>query len=85
MLTSMRLLNFKSWADPNDITLKPITAFFGANSSGKSSLMQATLLLKQTSESADRAMTLQFGERNSLVAWVISAASYTITLARTNW
>lgn len=67
MLTRLRLHNFKSWADTGDIALKPITGFFGTNSSGKTSLLQALLLLKQTSESADRGLTLQFGERNSLV------------------
>src|SRR5258706_3716848 len=67
MLTHLRLGNFKSWADTGDLTLKPITGFFGANSSGKTSLLQALLLLKQTADSADRGLTLQFGEKNSLV------------------
>lgn len=67
MLTHLRLQNFKSWADTGDIVLKPITGFFGTNSSGKTSLLQSLLLLKQTAESADRGLTLQFGERNSLV------------------
>lgn len=49
MLTRMRLENFKSWRDTGSIRLAPITGFFGANSSGKTSLLQALLLLKQTS------------------------------------
>jgi predicted ATPase len=52
-LLSMRLENFKSWKDTGAITLRPLTAFFGVNSSGKSSLLQALLLLKQTTESRD--------------------------------
>ncbi len=67
MITHLRLGNFKSWADTGDLALKPITGFFGANSSGKTSLIQALLLLKQTADSADRGLVLQFGEKNSLV------------------
>ena len=61
MLTRLRLQNFKSWKDTGDIPLKPITVFFGANSSGKTSLLQAPLLLKQTYESSDRAQVFHFG------------------------
>lgn len=65
MLTRLRLENFKSWQDTGDIALKPITGFFGANSSGKSGLIQALLLLKQTAESADRGIVFDFGGVNS--------------------
>ena len=67
MLTRLRLRNFKSWKDTGDIVLRPITAFFGANSSGKTSLLQALLLLKQTSESSDRGRVFHFGNRQTLV------------------
>lgn len=67
MLTRLRLRNFKSWKDTGDIALRPITAFFGANSSGKTSLLQSILLLKQTSESSDRAQVFHFGDRRTLV------------------
>jgi predicted ATPase len=67
MLTRLKLGNFKSWATTGDLVLKPITGFFGANSSGKTSILQALLLLKQTADSADRGLVLQFGEKNSLV------------------
>ena len=67
MLTRLELRNFKSWAATGDVRLAPITGFFGTNSSGKTSLLQALLLLKQTADSADRGLTLQFGEKNSLV------------------
>ena len=68
MLTNLRISNFKSWAATGDIRLAPITGFFGANSSGKTSLLQALLLLKQTSDSADRGLALQFGDKSSLVS-----------------
>ena len=61
MLTRLRLKNFKSWQDTQDIALKPITGFFGANSSGKSGLIHALLLLKQTADSADRGIVFHFG------------------------
>ncbi len=61
MLTRLSLENFKSWKFTQDIALKPITGFFGANSSGKSSLIHALLLLKQTADSADRGIVFHFG------------------------
>jgi predicted ATPase len=67
MLTRLQLRNFKSWADTGNIRLKPITGFFGANSSGKTSLLQALLLLKQTADSSDRGLALHFGDKKALV------------------
>lgn len=61
MLTRMRLQGFKSWHDTGNVELRPITGIFGANSSGKTSLLQALLLLKQTADSPDRSLTLHFG------------------------
>ena len=67
MLTHLRLKNFKSWRDTGDIRLAPLTCFFGTNSSGKTSILQALLLLRQTAESADRSSILQLGGPNALV------------------
>lgn len=67
MLTKLRLEHFKSWRDTGDLRLAPITCFFGSNSSGKTSLTQSLLLLKQTAESSDRKAVLQFGGPGSLV------------------
>ncbi len=68
MLTSLRLRNFKSWADTGEMRLAPITGLFGTNSSGKTSILQLLLLLKQTAESTDRAQVLDFGDDRSLVS-----------------
>ena len=61
MLTRLRLENFKSWKDTEDIPMKPITGLFGTNSSGKTSLLQALLLMKQTVDSSDRGVALEEG------------------------
>lgn len=68
LLDNIRLRNFKSWHDTGPIRLAPITAFFGTNSSGKTSLLQSMLLLRQTTESPDRNRVLDLGGgRSSLV------------------
>ena len=64
MLTHIRAKNFKSWADSGEVVLAPLTGFFGTNSSGKSSLLQLLLLLKQSIGSDD---VLFFGDESSLV------------------
>lgn len=53
MLSSIRLQNFKCIADSGKLDLAPITVFAGVNSSGKSSVIQALLLMKQTTEDRD--------------------------------
>ncbi len=54
MLKKFRIQNFKVWEDTGEIDLAPITLFFGANSSGKSSIGQFLMMLKQTVESRSR-------------------------------
>ncbi len=61
MFTKLRLHNFKIWKETNDISLAPVTLLLGANSSGKSSLIQSFLLLRQTALSPDAGVTLHFG------------------------
>jgi len=61
MFTQLKLRNFKTWQDTGDIPLKPITVLLGTNSSGKSSLIQSLLLLKQTVQSPDRSIHLNLG------------------------
>lgn len=67
MIRRISAINFKSWKQTGDITLAPITGLFGSNSSGKTSLLQLLLMLKQTTESADRGQVLNLGDKASLV------------------
>ena len=67
MLKKLRIKNFKAWKDTGEISMTPITLFFGANSSGKSSIGQFLMLLKQTVESSDRKAVLFHGDDNSAV------------------
>lgn len=61
MLTELTLHNFKSWKAIDKMRLAPITGLFGTNSSGKTSILQLLLLLKQTVQSSDRMQVLDFG------------------------
>lgn len=61
MFTRLRLVNFKAWSDTQDMSLRPLTMLLGTNSSGKSSLIQSLLLLKQTARSPDRTIHLNLG------------------------
>jgi hypothetical protein len=81
MFTEIRATNFKSWArlipdglvdesaidDSPGLPLGKVTGLFGANSSGKTSILQVPLLLKQTAESADRKSPLDFGDTRSSI------------------
>lgn len=67
MLTHLHLKNFKAWRDTRPVTLKPLTVLFGTNSSGKSSLEQFFLMLRQTVESSDRKLVLHPGDRETSV------------------
>lgn len=61
MFTKLRLTNFKAWEDTGEVSLKPVTMLLGTNSSGKSTLIQGLLLLKQTAQSPDRTVHLNLG------------------------
>jgi predicted ATPase len=67
MLRDLRIQNFKVWQDTGPIRMAPITLFFGPNSSGKSSIGQFLMMLKQTAESPDRKAVFYPGGRNSVV------------------
>ena len=49
-ITKIAVSGFKSIADECEINIRPLTILAGANSSGKSSIMQPLLMLKQTLE-----------------------------------
>ena len=68
MITELRARNFKSWQDTSKLQLAPLTGLFGANSSGKTSILQVLLMLKQTVERpSDWNEPLYFGNEESLV------------------
>lgn len=64
MLTRLELEHFKTWKEAN-LKFAPITGLFGTNSSGKSSLIQFLLLLKQTRDATDRRIALHFGDERT--------------------
>ncbi len=67
MLTNLEISHFKSWHATGPMRLAPITALFGSNSSGKTSLLQLLLMLKQTVESSDRQRVLHTGDDRTYV------------------
>ena len=64
MITELRAQNFKSWQDTGSLRFAPLTGFFGANSSGKTSILQVLLMLKQTVTGNDSNLPLNFGKSN---------------------
>lgn len=53
MLAGLRLGNFKAFADTQHIPIRPLTLIFGANSSGKSSIIHSLLFAKQALDKDD--------------------------------
>ena len=68
MITGLSVQNFKSWQDTGGLKLAPLTGLFGANNSGKTSILQVLLMLKQTVEHpGDWNKALYLGNERSLV------------------
>lgn len=61
MITELRAQKFKSWLDTGPMRLAPITGLFGTNSSGKTSILQLLLMLKQTVDSSERVFEYSSG------------------------
>lgn len=81
MLKKLRIRNFKGWKDTESIRMAPISLFFGANSSGKSSIGQFLMMLKQTVESPDRKAVFYPGVKTPLSSLVpIKKWFFTVTL-----
>jgi predicted ATPase len=53
MLSGLRLGNFKAFADTQRLPIRPLTLIFGANSSGKSSLIHGLLLARHAMETGE--------------------------------
>ncbi len=64
MITEYSLENFKAFAEEQNIKLRPITLIYGQNSSGKSSILQSLLLLKQTIDHSENPQTLVLPKGN---------------------
>lgn len=67
MITHIQMKNFKSWKDSGKVDLAPLTGFFGTNSSGKSSLLQMLLVLKQTAQDSNPDEVISFGNKDSFI------------------
>ncbi|WP_430461146.1 AAA family ATPase [Thalassolituus sp. LLYu03] len=61
MLSHLKLDNFKIWRTTGPLRLAPLTLLLGTNSSGKSSLIQSLLLIRQTVKSDDPNIDLNLG------------------------
>jgi hypothetical protein len=61
MLTHLKLENFKIWRSTGAVKLAPLTLLLGTNSSGKSSLIQSLLLMRQTVKGNDAGLDLNLG------------------------
>ena len=64
MIRKLYIQNMKVWGEQlwvDGVDLAPVTLLLGANSAGKTSLLQLPLLLKQTFESPDRHLDLNLG------------------------
>lgn len=53
MLTAIKIGNFKAFADAQRIPISPLTLIYGANSSGKSSILHSLLLARHAVESGE--------------------------------
>jgi predicted ATPase len=69
-ITRLRLRNFKSFADSGEIPLAPLTVVFGRNNTGKSSILQSLLLLRQTLDAPG------YGARLNLAGPAYAAGSF---------
>lgn len=61
MLTHLKLENFKIWRTTRPTRLAPLTLLLGTNSSGKSTLIQSLLLIRQTMKGTDAGLDLNLG------------------------
>lgn len=53
MLTALRIGNFKAFAETQRIPVRPLTLIYGANSSGKSSVLHSMILARHAQETGD--------------------------------
>ena len=53
MLNSIKFGNFKAFAEPQSIPIRPLTLIYGANSSGKSSILHNLILARHAQETGN--------------------------------
>ncbi len=53
MLTGIRVGNFKSFADTQRVPIRPLTLIYGANSSGKSSVLHSLIFARHAEETGE--------------------------------
>jgi len=53
MLTAIRVGNFKAFAEAQRIPIRPLTLIYGANSSGKSSILHSLILARHAQETGE--------------------------------
>jgi hypothetical protein len=54
MISKISISNFKAFADEQQIPIRPITLIYGANSSGKSSIIHSLILARQAMEKMEK-------------------------------
>jgi predicted ATPase len=67
MISNISLSNFKCWERIDNLNISKLTGIFGTNSSGKTSLLEFLLMVKQTTQSPDRKQVLNFGSEKDYV------------------
>lgn len=67
MIRHINLKNFKAWRELDIALGQRITGLFGTNSSGKSSLIQFLLMLKETKNNPDSNIVLDFGKSGGVI------------------
>lgn len=70
LFTELRLEGFKSVGRPTAVPLRPLTLVYGKNSSGKSSILQSLLLLRQSADHATVQPNGQFVQLGSFAGLV---------------
>lgn len=53
MLTAIRVGNFKAFAEPQRIPVRPLTLIYGANSSGKSSILHSLIFARHATDTGE--------------------------------
>jgi predicted ATPase len=71
MLTHLKLENFKIWRSTGPLRLSPVTLLLGTNSSGKSTLIQSLLLIRQTVKGDNSNQDLDLGNPDSMDSVVL--------------